>query len=145
MYTIDVQSLDGEHVAMVCLNDKGEVIFSSVNAKHRIVVSSLGKVVETHGHEDNEIVVGSKVISFDFESRDLEGEQACYVEGEVVKMGSFPEFPDCDRYKIRVDKRVFGGKEVAPEDDHVYSPLNGTPTTLGRSTNGVYLIRTDTK
>ena len=30
------------------------------------------------------IQVGSKVRSFDFHSRDITGEDACYVEGEVV-------------------------------------------------------------
>ncbi len=83
-----------------------------------------------------DITVGTRVRSFDFESRDLEGERACYVEGVVV--GIVDEGMDCPRYNIRVERKVFGGKECeVPEGHHVYPPVNGTRTTFGRTTNGV--------
>ena len=84
------------------------------------------------------IKIGSKVRSFDFHSRDITGEDACYVEGEVVDIrwdGG------CDRYVILIEKQVFAGKE---EDTHVGSlvhpPVNGIPKWNGRLTDGVELL-----
>ena len=97
-----------------------------------------------------DIQVGSKVRSFDFADtgrngqvygRDLEGERACYIEGTVE--GFDEDNFDCRRYKIRVERRVFSGKEdakVDPREAHVYPPVNGTPTMLGRVTNNVELV-----
>ena len=63
------------------------------------------------------------VRSFDFpqfgDHRALEGEHACYAEGVVVaivKRGEvFPQaggaFHDCDRYAIKVTRKVFRGEE----------------------------------
>jgi hypothetical protein len=101
-------------------------------------------------NDASDIKVGSKVRSFDFADtgrngevygRDLEGERACYVEGTVV--GFDDENFDCRRYEIRVERRVFGGKEdakVDPREAVVYPPVNGTPTLLGRVTNSVELV-----
>ena len=98
----------------------------------------------------NDITVGTKVRSFDFADtgrngevygRDLEGERACYVEGEVI--GFDDENFECRRYKIQVERRVFGGKEdakVDPREAVVCPPVNGTPTLLGRVTNFVERI-----
>jgi hypothetical protein len=86
------------------------------------------------------IQVGDKVRSFDFAEpgeswgRDLEGDRACYVEGVVV---GFADWPDCKRYQIRVDRRVFGGKEKPIRDPEVFPPVNGTPSTMGGVTDGV--------
>lgn len=84
------------------------------------------------------IQIGSKVRSFDFHSRDTTGEDACYVEGEVVDIrwdGG------CDRYVILIEKQVFAGKE---EDTHVGTlvlpPVNGTPKWTGGVTDGVELL-----
>lgn len=85
----------------------------------------------------SEVKVGDRVRSFHFEDRSLEGERACYVEGVVLATGRFG-FPDCDRYKIAVDREVFGGELVEVPDGHmVYPPLNGTPTWHGRVMDGV--------
>ena len=84
------------------------------------------------------IQVGSKVRSFDFHSRDIAGEDACYVEGEVVDIrwdGG------CDRYVILIEKQVFAGKE---EDTHVGTlvqpPVNGIQKMFGGVTDGVELL-----
>jgi hypothetical protein len=90
------------------------------------------------------IQVGSKVRSFDFEDQSTEGERACFIDGEVVEMGRFPDFPDCDRYKLRVERHVFGGEQLAEHEEFVFPPLNDTPTTMGRKTEGVVLL-TDTQ
>jgi hypothetical protein len=76
-----------------------------------------------------DIVIGTRVRSFDFHTapggRDLEGDRACYVEGEVV---GFDLVEGCRRYRILVDRDVFGGKD---EDRRlgalVTPPVNGTP------------------
>ncbi len=93
------------------------------------------------------IQVGDRVRSFDFADtfedgtqygRDLEGERACYVEGVVV---GFDNIEGCDRYRILVDRDVFGGKD----DDRrigrlVTPPINGTPKLFGSGTDFVESI-----
>ena len=88
------------------------------------------------------IQVGSKVRSFDFardgRGRQLEGERACYIEGVVE---GFKHLEGCERYVIRVDRKVWAGEEVDnPYRGHVYPPVNGTPTSLGGVCNGVELV-----
>ena len=89
------------------------------------------------------IEVGSKVRSFDFardgRGRDLEGERACYVEGVVE---GFKEVEGCERYIVRVDRKVFGGEEedILGRFPYVYPPVNGTPRLMGGTTNCVELI-----
>lgn len=105
--------------------------------------------------------VGDRVRSFDFarpgtdDGRDLEGERACYMEGVVEAIvredGHGVRFPDCDRYRIRVDRIVFAGHEQTPEspmwayrfppgeDPLVFPPVNGTPT-MGGTCDGVEVI-----
>ena len=93
------------------------------------------------------IEIGNQVRSFDFAltlddgaqlGRDLEGERACYVEGVVE---SFIELEGCQRYKIRVDRDVFGGEESDRRvGNMIYPPVNGTPKLLGRVTDYVELV-----
>ena len=87
-----------------------------------------------------EIKVGSKVRSFDFEGRELEGERACYMEGLVT---AIVEHEGCLRYVVRVERIVFGGKELTNSPGlggKIYPPVNHTPTIFGRPTGGVELI-----
>lgn len=89
-----------------------------------------------------EIKVGDHVRSFDFalgpvSNKDLTGEHACYVEG-VVEDIEF--FRGCERYKIRVTRRVFGGIDREDKEDYVYPPVNGTSMVLGGVTNCVEKI-----
>jgi hypothetical protein len=86
------------------------------------------------------IEVGSKVRSYDFESRDLEGERACYVEGYVMEVGVVLE--GCPRYRIAVDKRVFGGKVLngSEAEQDVFPPVNGTASWLGKPIDVVVCI-----
>jgi hypothetical protein len=83
--------------------------------------------------------VGDKVRSLDF-SGPIATRDDCYVEGVVEAIGDFPQFPDCARYRIRCTRRVFGGKEVVPEADLFFPPVNGTPTLLGGVCDGVRLV-----
>jgi len=89
----------------------------------------------------NEITVGTKVRSFDFDDHSIEGERACYVEGEVV---GFAHKEGCERYVIFVTKRVFGGKTKdigrTPPETHVYPPVNGIPKTFGGVTDFVEAV-----
>ena len=85
------------------------------------------------------IEIGSKVRSFDFESRDLTGENSFYVEGVVVDIGNVS---GNDRYSILVEKQIFRGKEA---DYHVgnivYPPVNGLLNiATGTKTDGVELL-----
>jgi len=94
---------------------------------------------------------GTNVRSFDFDSRDVIGERACYVEGLLVsilpKGSSFavgPDqvatFPDYDRYVIRVNRRVAGGHEVDVRSEWVFPPVNGIPKFFGGVTDGVRAV-----
>ena len=89
------------------------------------------------------IQVGSKVRSFDFArgdgGRELEGERACYVEGIVE---GFKEVEGCERYIVRVDRKVFGGEEedILGRFPYVYPPVNGTPKLFGGVCDGVELV-----
>lgn len=85
-----------------------------------------------------EITVGSKVRSFDFHHmRDLEGPRSCYMEGVVT---GIENIGDCDRYVIEVTRCVVGGEEKEIHSPVIIPPVNGTPTTMGRITDGVEAI-----
>ena len=53
----------------------------------------------------------------------------------------FKDLEGCERYVIRVDRKVWAGEEVDnPYRGHVYPPVNGTPTSLGGVCDGVELV-----
>ena len=86
------------------------------------------------------ITIGKRVRSFDFHySRDLEGDRACYMEGVVT---GIEKIRGCDRYVIAVDRCVSGGKEQPAQNypPEICPPVNGTPTLMGRITDGVEVI-----
>jgi len=88
------------------------------------------------------ISIGDRVRSFDFSTapggRDLDGDRACYVEGKVV---GFDFVEGCKRYRILVDRDVFGGKdEDRRQGALVTPPVNGTRKSFGGTTNFVELI-----
>ena len=94
----------------------------------------------------NTIKVGDFVRSFDFVigkfGKDLEGDRASFVEGQVV---DFTPMGGCQRYAILVTKDVFGGEEQTNRvGTTVYPPVNGTPTLMGLEddelTNNVELM-----
>jgi hypothetical protein len=90
----------------------------------------------------NDININDTVRSFDFSSMpgglDIEGKDACFIEGIVE---GFTEVEGCMRYDIAATRRVFNGVEKDIEQDlRVYPPLNGTPTMMGRICNGVFQI-----
>lgn len=76
------------------------------------------------------IAIGDRVRSYDFDRHDLTGERACYVEGTVEAVGV--ELDGCSRYRVRVERDVFGGIEQQTRvGDTVYPPVNGTPRLFG--------------
>ena len=88
------------------------------------------------------IQIGDRVRSFDFSrgpgGRDLEGENACYIEGKVI---GFAEIEGCKRYKILVDRDVFGGEETKERVGQVrFPPVNGTRSLFSGRTAFVDVI-----
>ena len=88
------------------------------------------------------IQIGTRVRSFDFadgpDGRSLAGERACYVEGVVT---GFERMEGCKRYRILVDRDVFGGvEENFRVGALIYPPVNGTPTWMGGVTNSVEVV-----
>lgn len=101
---------------------------------------------------------GDRVRSFDFpnyypnlgvDGLDLDGERACYIEGEIVGFigldlsldvdgVTFGPTQDCERYVIRVTRIVRCGETIEqPGRDFICPPINGTPGSLGGTTFGV--------
>lgn len=79
------------------------------------------------------IVVGDTVRSFDFASgsygRDLTGQHACFIEGEVAAIGPIE---GCPRYLIKVTRQAFGGAEYSKfTEEWATPPVNGTPKMCG--------------
>jgi hypothetical protein len=93
---------------------------------------------ETADRNGEALELGARVRSFDFpwQTREAEGETACYVEG--VLEGVCRDFPDCPRYAIKVDRQLFAGER---RDDlvgeWVFPPLNGTPGMFTKKCDGV--------
>jgi hypothetical protein len=85
------------------------------------------------------ISVGDRVRSFDFaHSRDLVGERSCYVEGRVEDLVTRE---GCQRYRILVDRDVFGGEDSDRRvGRYVTPPVNGTPKSFGGVTDFVELV-----
>ena len=83
-------------------------------------------------------LVGDRVRSFDFHyERSLEGPRSCYMEGQITGL---KHIEGCWRYKIEVRRCVGGGEEETDFPAVIYPPVNGTPTTMGRVTDGVEVI-----
>ncbi len=86
------------------------------------------------------ITIGNRVRSFDFHyMRDLDGPRSCYMEGVVT---GIEKIRGCDRYIIAVDRCIVRGKEQPAQNypPEICPPVNGTPTTMGRITDGVEVI-----
>jgi hypothetical protein len=92
---------------------------------------------ETTDKHGNPIAIGTRVRSFDFDHRDLDGENACYIEG--VGTGAVRHF-GTPSYCIRIERRVFSGWERT--DDlgvENIAPINGLRALRGH-TDGVEVI-----
>jgi hypothetical protein len=87
----------------------------------------------------NDINIGDKVRSFDFPThRDIEGPDACFIEGIVE---GFTKVEGCMRFDIKATRVVFDGVERDFEEgERAFPPLNGTPTNMGRITDGVVKV-----
>jgi hypothetical protein len=79
------------------------------------------------------VSVGDRVRSFDFSTspggRDLDGDRACFVEGRVE---SLVTVEGCLRYRILVERDVFGGEDSTTRvGRYTHPPVNGTPRLIG--------------
>lgn len=88
----------------------------------------------------NDINIGDKVRSFDFPThRDIEGPDACFVEGIV-------EGFEGNHLVIKVTREVFEGEDLEVIGGRkVRAPLNGLRTSRGRITDGVVKIEEPTR
>lgn len=98
------------------------------------------------------IRVGTRVRSFDISlgykavgeivGTDVDGSLACFVEGVVEEMGVNLE--GCPRYRILADTRMMQGEHDALPAERqrrtFYPPVNGTRSSLGGRTAGVFVI-----
>ena len=91
----------------------------------------------------SEIKIGDTVRSFDFpdSSKEAEGNNACFIQGEVEEIGrGFFPGQSCDCYKIKCTRKVFGGKEIERREEYYFAPVNGTPTWTDKKTHGVVKV-----
>lgn len=99
------------------------------------------------------IVVGSRVRTFDFplfydgniSGMELVGDRACFCEGIVEAIGE-DHIEGCYRYRIMVERQMFGGidRDISvPEGQRplIYPPLNGTPSWSSGLTFGVVVVK----
>lgn len=102
---------------------------------NRTLEEDAGVIVNESG-----IDVGDRVRSFDFESRDIDGPKAYYIEGTVVELVMFQ---GCARYRIKSEIIVRAGDVASfiPKDfEYILPPINGTPKLMGGECEGVELI-----
>lgn len=88
----------------------------------------------TKPEDAEQIAVGDRVRSYDFESSDEN-----YADGIVEHDGDIIE--GCARYRIKVENRVIDGIAAKSNDafqlQDVFPPVNGTRRSFGGYTNGV--------
>ena len=78
---------------------------------------------------NDDIKPGDFIRSFDFRHlrRDLDGPNACYLEGQVEGIETLPgEEGNCPRYRVRVIRWIFVAKPLAEYAEYAYPPVNGT-------------------
>jgi len=69
--------------------------------------------------------VGDRVRAFDYDCRDINGDNACYVEGVVVDFQNDGNVRN-GRYIIQVDVDMWAGKKVRHRVGHkAFPPVNG--------------------
>jgi len=87
------------------------------------------------------VKVGDKVRSFDFDSHEVKGKDACYVEGVVESIEGHPMSGDGEYAKFKITKKIFGGEERTETlGEYSWAPQNGQQTWLGKLTNHLTII-----
>lgn len=91
------------------------------------------ETITTAQTNKDHINVGDYVRSFDFAPyhKTITGESACFIEGIVTEIIDQHGYSN---YKITVLKRVFTGIEEDNFNLCKIVPVNGTPTSMGRTT-----------
>lgn len=98
--------------------------------------------------EIHNVNVGDYVVSYHFPDRpkELTGEHACYVIGEVAAILEPGDVgnphPSCNAYELHVSLEVWKGKTERPSEGNevVYPPVNGTKRLLGGVCDGVHKL-----
>jgi hypothetical protein len=75
-----------------------------------------------------DIRIGDRVRSYDFLEDNGLGDPRYYIEGTVMAMGWFDGFPDCPRYKIKVEGGYDPQGPFMPRAEYIYPPMNGVPS-----------------
>jgi len=79
---------------------------------------------------------GDKVRSFDFDSRDIKGNDACYVEGVAESIEGHPMGGGGKYVKFKITRKVFSGEERSGSlGEYNWAPQNGQEDWTGKLTN----------
>jgi|TARA_B100000035_G_scaffold270098_1_gene244278 hypothetical protein len=88
------------------------------------------------------VKVGDKVRSFDFHYRDIDGENACYVEGIVESIEGHPIGGGGKYAKFKITRKIFGGEEREETlGEYNWAPQNGQEDWTGKLTNHMEVIK----
>jgi len=91
--------------------------------------------------KNSKIKIGDNVRSFDFVgNKDMEGANACYVEGIVESIEGHPLGGRASFYKFKIVRKIFGGIECDQDSEYNWAPVNGQKDLFGREVNQVELI-----
>lgn len=89
------------------------------------------------------ISIGDVIRSFDFPKyyREIEGENASFFEGIVLEENVDPFLKKGPYFLIKVTKRVWGGENVAFDDElKQYCPMPHAVGSNGKLLNGITLL-----
>lgn len=90
----------------------------------------------------SKIKIGDNVRSFDFVGNtDIEGKNACFVEGIVESIEGHPVSGGGSFYKFKIIRKIFGGQERSEQNgEYNWAPVNGQKDLFGREVNQVFKI-----
>jgi hypothetical protein len=87
------------------------------------------------------IKVGDKVRSFDFDCKEVDTINSCFVEGIVESIEGHPMGGGGEFIKFEITRKVFSGEETNRSvGEHNWVPQNGQKQWTGKLTNNVIKI-----
>ena len=87
------------------------------------------------------IKVGDKVRSFDFDCKEVDTINSCFVEGVVESIEGHPQGGGGEYLKFKISRKIFSGEEITQTiGDFNWVPQNGQKTWTGKLINNVVKI-----
>ena len=88
------------------------------------------------------IEIGDKVRSFDFDCKEVDTINSCYVEGIVESIEGHPIGGGGKYIKFKITKKIFAGEDLKETvGEYNWVPQNGQETWTGKETNNAVKIK----